>query len=266
LARGDRVAIEPAITCGRCDQCESGRENTCRNLRFLGCPGQAEGGLSQYLVMPQHNCFQVSDSLGLAEATISEPLAIGVYALQQAGLQPGARIGILGMGPIGRTILLPALAAGCSAAYCTDKIDDRCAAARKAGASWVGNPSCEDVVAAIREREPLGLDAAFECCGQQEAIDQAIEILEPGGKLVIIGSPRSERVSFNINKIRRKEIAIINIRRQNECVKPVIDLVTSGKINADFMITHHFPLEQTKKAFDLVTGYHDGVIKAMISI
>ena len=118
----------------------------------------------------------------------------------------------------------------------------------------------------ILQQQPLGVDVVFLCCGQQEAIDQAIEMLEPGGKLVIIGSPRGERISFDISKVRRKEIAIINIRRQNECVKPVIDLVTSGKINADFMITHRFPLEQTKEAFDLVTGYQDGVIKAIISI
>ncbi|MHB8969586.1 MAG: alcohol dehydrogenase catalytic domain-containing protein [Pirellulaceae bacterium] len=54
---GDRVAIEPALTCGQCDQCRTGRENTCRAIKFLGCPGQAEGSLSEYLVMPQQNCF-----------------------------------------------------------------------------------------------------------------------------------------------------------------------------------------------------------------
>ena len=118
----------------------------------------------------------------------------------------------------------------------------------------------------ILQQQRFGLDVVFECCGQQEAIDQAIEMLEPGGKLVLIGSPRTERVSFDISRIRRKEIAIINIRRQNDCVQPIIDLVTSGKINADFMITHRFSFEQTKQAFDLVAGYKDGVIKAMISI
>lgn len=171
---GQRVAIEPAMTCGKCDQCRSGRENTCRHNRFLGCPGQAEGSLSEYIVMPQENCFQIDDKLGMGAATVSEPLAIGVYAVRQSGLARKAKIGILGMGPIGRTVLLPALHEGCSAAYCTDKIDERCAAAERAGAAWVGNPRREDVVAAILEREPLGLDIVFECCGQQEALDQAI--------------------------------------------------------------------------------------------
>jgi len=83
---------------------------------------------------------------------------------------------------------------------------------------------------------------------------------------VLIGSPRTERVSFDIDRIRRKEITITNIRRQNKCTQKAIDLIASGKVNTDFMITHRFPLEQTKKAFDLVSGYHDGVIKAMISL
>ena len=67
----------------------------------------------------------------------------------------------------------------------------------------------------ILQKRPDGIDVVFECCGQQEAIDQAIEMLEPGGKLVLIGSPRTERISLDISRIRRKEIAIINIRRQN---------------------------------------------------
>ncbi|MCP4047344.1 MAG: zinc-binding dehydrogenase [Gammaproteobacteria bacterium] len=78
------------------------------------------------------------------------------------------------------------------------------AQARKAGATWNGNPDKEDVVAAVRELEPGGLDVVFECCGKQEALDQAIEMLKPGGKLLLIGiPPTAERVTFLIDKLRR---------------------------------------------------------------
>ena len=83
---GDRVAVEPAVTCGMCDQCRAGRENTCRHITFLGLSGQAAGCLSEYLVMPQQNCFPIPADLAWGEATISEPLAIGVYAVAQAEL------------------------------------------------------------------------------------------------------------------------------------------------------------------------------------
>ncbi len=177
-----------------------------------------------------------------------------------------ADVVILGAGPIGLSCLLSANAENARACYMTDKIDERIEGAKQGGAAWVGNPNKQDIVKEILQRQPTGMDVVFECAGQQETIDQAIELLEPGGRLVLIGSPRTERVSFAIDRIRRKEITIVNIRRQNKCTQKAIDLIASGKVNADFMITHRFPLEQTQKAFDLVAGYHDGVIKAMISL
>ncbi len=261
---GDRVAIEPAVTCGRCDQCLAGRENTCRHNRFLGCPGQAEGSLSQYLVMPEENCFQIENRLSLAEATVSEPLAIAIYAVRQAAVAKGARIGILGLGPIGRTVQLAAIDAGCGPVYATDNIGERCAAAYNAGITWVGNPRSEDVVAAILEREPLGLDVVFECCGQQAALDQAVDLLRPGGTLTIVGIPEVDVFHFEPEKIRRKELTIVNIRRQRGCVAAALDLINRRQAAVQEMITHRFPFSETNTAFDLVADYRDGVVKAMI--
>lgn len=261
---GDRIAVEPAMWCGECDQCKAGRFHTCRKLRFLGCPGQAHGCLSEYLVMPESSCFPIPDSMSFEQAALSEPLAIGYYAVQQSVPMAGARIGILGSGPIGLSCLIPAKVRGAAKIYVTDKIDARVAMARQAGATWAGNPDKDDVVGEITLREPLLLDAVFECAGQQSTIDQAIEILKPGGKLMLIGIPRESTVSFSIDKARRKEICIQNVRRQNECVQKTLDLIASGKAPVDFMVTHRFPFAESKAAFDLVASYKDGVVKAMI--
>ena len=83
---------------------------------------------------------------------------------------------------------------------------------------------------------------------------------------MLIGIPRIERISFSIDQLRRKELTLINIRRQNNCTQAAIDLIASGKINLDFMITHRFTFEQTPAAFEMVAGYRDGVVKAMISV
>ena len=262
---GDRLAIDPAISCGKCDQCRTGRSNTCRSLTFLGCPGESEGCLCEYIVMPEANCFPVGDSISLDRAAIAEPLSIGVYTVRRCGRTQDAAIGILGSGPIGLTVLLAARTEGIRASYVTDKIDERVAIARNAGgASWAGNAATEDVVARILELEPLGLDAVFECCGQQDAIDQAVELLKPGGVLLIAGIPEVSSIHFEIEKIRRREISIVNIRRQCTCVEAALDLIDSGQIAADFMVTHHFALDDAVEAFELVAGYHDGVVKAMI--
>ncbi len=259
---GDRVAIEPAMPCWTCDQCRAGRRHTCRNLRFLGCPGQAEGCLSELLVMPEESCFPIRDEMTLDQAALSEPLAIGVYAVRRSGSVAGAKVGILGCGPIGMSVLVSARAEGAGATYVTDKLDARLALAARSGASWTGKPA--DAEKAIARLEPAQLDVVFECCGEQEALDEAIELLKPGGKLMIVGIPAVDRVSFSIDKLRRKEIAIQNVRRQVDCVQRSLDLIDSKAVDVDPMLTHRFALERTKEAFDLVADYRDGVMKAII--
>lgn len=263
---GDRVAVEPAMPCGRCDQCQVGRPHTCRALRFLGCPGQAEGCLSEFIVVPETCCLPIPDTMSLDQAVLSEPLSIGVYAVKLSVPMAGARIGILGAGPIGLSVLLPARAQGAAAVYVTDLLDYRLAAARRAGAAWAGNPGKEDVVQTIAGHEPLLLDAVFECCGEQAAIDQAVDLLKPGGKLMLIGIPTVDRISLLIDRARRKELCIQNVRRQNHCVQATLDMLATGTIRTDGMITHRVPFARVPEAFDQVEHYRDGVIKALVEM
>jgi L-iditol 2-dehydrogenase len=263
---GDRVAIDPAVSCGKCDQCLRGRSNTCLNLLFMGFPSQLPGCLSEFIIMPEKNCYPIAEQMSLRQAALVEPLSIAVYAVDLLYNLKAETIGILGSGPMGLSVLLAARLAGISRVYVTDKIDERLKAARNAGADWAGNPDKSDIVADILKQEPSLLDAVFECCGDQEALDQAIEILKPGGKLMILGIPLSERISFDISKLRRKEICIQNVRRQNKCTQAAIDLIQNRQVEMDFMATHFFTLEETTKAFELVSGYGDGVIKAMIQL
>lgn len=263
---GCSVVVDPAIACNDCDQCKRGRKNTCRNLKFLGCPGQVGGCLCEYIVMPEDCCFPIDDKITFEQGVLCEPLAIGVYAVKQAFLPENAAIAILGAGPIGLSCLVSAGVENVNVCYVTEKIEERLEAARKNGATWVGNPNKEDIVKEILKQAPAGVDVVFECAGQQETIDQAVELLKPGGKLMLVGIPRLERISFMIDKIRRKEITIVNVRRQNDCTQKAIDLIASGEINVDFMITHRFTLEQTQQAFDMVAEYRDGVIKALIEL
>ncbi len=263
---GDAIFVEPATSCGQCPQCKMGRENTCYNLRFLGTPGQGDGCLCEYIVMHEQCCFPTKGRISLEQAALCEPFSIGIYTIKQSRLNPGAKIAILGSGPIGLSCLVAALIQGASAVYMTDKLDYRVAFAEKAGAKWAGNPARDDIVQDILKNEPLGVDIVYECAGQQETLDEAIEILRPGGKLMLVGIPEFGRVSFPIDRIRRKEITIINVRRQNRCVEEAMDLVASGRAKIDHFATHRFPLEKAKDAFELVAEYQDGVIRAMIEI
>ena len=264
LRVGDRVAIEPAMPCGNCDQCLSGRPHTCRKLRFLGCPGQAEGCLSEYIVMPQSSCLPLPATMSFELATIAEPLAIGLYAAHLAGEVKDRNIAVLGSGPIGLSVLAAVRLAGAKHVYVTDKIDERLAIAINSGATGIYNVLHTNAVKEIENQEPLLLDIVFECCGQQEALDQAVDLLKPGGKLVIVGIPQFSRFSFSAEDIRRKEISILNVRRQNGFDKEALKTIADGRIPVEHWITHHFDFEDSKEAFDLVSDYQDGVMKAMI--
>ena len=265
LRPGQRVAVDPLMPCGQCDQCRAGRKHTCRHQQFLGSSGYA-GALVERLVMPAACCSPVPDSIDDDQAAVVEPFSIGVYAAQMAQLKPGARVGIVGSGPIGLCVLLAVRALTDAKAYVTDLVDDRLAVARACGADWTGNPRRDDVVAAVQRLEPLGMDAVFECAGEQDALDQGLELLKPGGALLVIGIPEVDRVSFNINLMRRNELRILNVRRQNECVELAIELVASGRVDVMPLVTHHFSLEESARAFELVSARSDGVVKAIIRI
>jgi len=264
LHPGQRVAVDPLVACGKCDQCRAGRRHTCRHQKFLGTPEQLAGALVEYLVMPAACCRPVPDSLSDDQAALVEPLSIALYAVQMAQLAPGARVAVLGSGPIGLCALLAVRALAQAAVYVTDLVDERLAVARACGAIWTGNPQREDVVAAIHRLEPLGLDVVFECAGEQDTLDQGVELLQPGGALLVVGIPEVLRVSFRIDLLRRKELRILNVRRQNECVEPAIELIASGRVNVRPLITHHFRLEESARAFELVSARSDGVVKAVI--
>ena len=277
---GDRVAVDPLIACGRCDQCLGDRENTCRKQKFLGSPGQTPGALSEFLVMPERCCLTIPANVTFEQATLVEPFAIGLYAQRLSGNRglrsiSSARsvsvpdypsVAILGAGPIGLSVLVALKAAGQGEVHVTDIREYRLELARKFGATWTGDPHKPDVKSALAGMAVPGFDVLFECAGEQETLDQAVELLAPGGKLMIAGIPEGDRVCFSPDLMRRKELGFQNVRRQNGCTRDAIDMVAAGKVRLDAMVTHEFSLAQTAEAFELVADYRDGVLKAMIQV
>ena len=261
---GDLVAVDPNIHCGSCDQCLAGRHHTCRNNRFLGCPGQIEGCLSEYIVMPEFTCYTLSKKFNQTSAALIEPITIGTYSVEMAQTNfQDKPIGIFGAGPIGLSVLMVLKTMQTGNIFCFEPLEYRREKALELGADFILDPFDEDAFESIRKIEPLLLDLVFECSGDQNAVDDALNILKPGGKLILVGIPKEARFIFNMDLMRRKEIAIQNVRRQNHCVEKAISLV-ENELSADKMVTHHFQPEETQRAFEIVANYQDRVIKAMI--
>ncbi|MGA7162158.1 MAG: alcohol dehydrogenase catalytic domain-containing protein [Bacteroidota bacterium] len=263
---GQKVAIDPAVSCGHCDQCKCGRENTCRTLRFMGAPGQLDGCLCEFIVINESSCYPLNQSLTFEQATISEPLAIGVYSVERSPRSPSSNVAVLGVGPIGMTVFYALRSKSIGNVYVTDKIEERLTFSKKLNPAWSGNPDRSNIIGEISKHEPLLLDIVYECSGDPAAISQAVELLKPGGTLVIVGITETDEISFPIHELRRKELTIINVRRQSHCTQKAIDMIAQQPVISDSMITHRFGIEETAEAFDLVAHRSDGVMKAMISI
>ena len=231
---GHRVAVDPAIPCNICEPCKAGNPNLCTDLRFAG-HGEEDGGLREWITWPKRCLHSIPDSLSASDGCILEPLGIAIHAVDLGKVRTGMRVGVFGCGPIGLLIIQTARAAGAVDVLVTEPLPHRMAAAQKLGANpWFPG---EEV------------DVAFECAGANEAVEDALLAVKPGGRVVLVGIPKDDRTLFTASVARRKGLTILLVRRMKFTYPRAIKLMQSGKVDAQALITHKFSLEKIGQAF-----------------
>jgi L-iditol 2-dehydrogenase len=266
LAVGQLVAVEPAISCGTCEFCKKGHPNLCPNVLFVGSPDHT-GAMAEQLLMPAENCFPLPEDVNAIEGAMLEPLGVAIHTVDLAHLKVGETVAVLGAGPIGLLIAALARLSGASAVYMTEPVGYRRAFAEAYAADCTFDPAREDVVAAIlNATEGRGVDVAFEAAGAAETPDQAAKVARPGGKVVVAGIPDDDTMTMTASVIRRKGLTIKLVRRMKHTYPRAIQLVASGAVDVAALVTHVFPLESIGRAFEVVDGYNDGVLRAVIDI
>ena len=257
----DRVVIDPAIACGHCDQCLTGRPHTCRRLLFMGSPGQLIGALCEYSVMPAANCHTLPDNLDSRTAVMVEPLSIALYAWRFLKIKQIKNAAVLGCGPIGLCVLLTGRELYHIRLAVSDPIARRQSLGISLGAAEPAPPSDSSGIPVSSE-----FDAVFECCGQADALLHAIRLLRPGGHLVVAGIPEVDEWRFDPHLLRRKEITIHHVRRQNGCMRQAIDFCVQHQGELNRLITHQFPIDDVQTAFELASNYRDGAVKVVVEV
>jgi len=164
LEVGDRVAIHPILSCGRCRPCEAGKYHLCERIGFVGVSG-AGGGFADSTVVPTANAIRVPDDLSSVEAALVEPLNATIHALRRSTFAPGNEITIFGSGPIGLLLLQSARASGADRAFVSEPVPTRRQLAAEIGATETFNPTATDVVAALDERTNGGWTWRSRCRG-----------------------------------------------------------------------------------------------------
>src|SRR5918992_873840 len=223
---GRRVAIDPAMPCERCDICREGHPNLCPTVRFAG-HGSCDGGLREYMAWPDHRLHPLPEPMSGETGALLEPLGVGVHAVDLGHVDVGARVAIVGCGPIGLLLQQVLVAAGGAVAAAGAE------AAIAPGEPWDG---------------PL-VDVAFEAAGTDEAIDLALRVARPGARVVLAGIPAGDHTTFSASIARRKGLTLVVVRRMKEVYPRAIRLVVSGAVTLDGLVTHRFGLERVEEAF-----------------
>lgn len=261
---GDRVAVEPGVTCGSCDACKEGRYNLCPDVEFLATP-PFDGAFVQYIKIREDFVFSIPDHLSYEEAALVEPFSVGIHAAARTGLQPGSTIAIMGMGPVGLMAVAAAKAYGASTIIVTDLEPLRLEAAKQMGASHIIN---------IREQDPLeeiktitngkGVDVAWETAGNPMALQSALGSLRRGGKLAIVGLPAQDEIPLNVPFIADNEADIYGIFRYANTYPKGINFLSSGIVDANKLITDKFTLEQTQEAMERALNQKSECLKIVV--
>ncbi len=271
---GDRVAIDPAIACGKCPECRQSRRNICTRMKFLGMPGQ-QGALAEYLVMPEANLVKVPAAVTYEEAAALEPLAIGLHAVRLLALRLGgspARLGrkllrralVIGAGPIGLCTLAVLKLKAFHVTVC-DYLPARLRIAKRMRADRTRHIVASRPMVFNAKRLAGRFDVVFEAGGTAEAVDLAIQAVRPGGTVALIGIPDGDTIPVNLHAARRKELVILNVRRSNGELAECVRLVAKKRVNLGPMLTHSGDLADTARLFDLVNRRSHGVVKAVIT-
>jgi L-iditol 2-dehydrogenase len=263
---GDRAALEPAIYCYHCHFCMTGHHNVCENIRFLSMPGDP-GYLRDKVNLPAINLLPLAPEIDFAVGTLFEPLAVVLHSMKFVNLRPGETAVVFGGGPIGLLTVAVLRLSGARRIWCVEPVAERRELAKNLGADAALDPKAIDVVRQLyADTGNMGVDVAIDCATKGETINQCIGATRNAGRLVITGIPSESRVNLDFHTMRRKELALLNVRRSCHESEAALEMLREQPGRFAPMLTHTWPLEKVQTAFETLEQYADGVGKVLIQV
>lgn len=266
LKAGDTVAIEPGVPCGVCNYCLEGKYNLCASMDFMAAPPFTRGALSRYVSHPAKVVHKLPDHLDTIDGALMEPLSVGLYAAARSQIQLGQTAVVLGAGCIGLMTIASLKAMGVDDIIVADLYRNRLDNAQETGAGHLIDARREDVVSKVRELTKGTLaDFVFETAGSNKTAGMTIDLVKPGGKIVMVGNVYGE-TPFRFIEANNKEVDILSIFRYVNIYPMAIKAVANGKIKVRDMISKKFPFEKTQEAFECAVNEKDSIVKVLIEM
>jgi L-iditol 2-dehydrogenase len=261
---GDRVAVEPGVTCGRCENCKSGRYNLCPDVVFLATP-PVDGAWAEYVTIRSDFLFPLPDDLSFEIGALLEPLSVGLHAMRRGKVAPQDRVLVVGLGPIGLLAIQAAKLFGVTEIYASDVVPFRRELALEMGATGVINPLDGDVpeqlTGVTRGKE---IDVVIETSGNPRAISDTIKTVKRGGRIVFVGLPTNNVIPVDIPLLVDSELDVYGVFRYANTYPAAIRALSKSPLDIQKVITHQFPLDQITEAVELARTQKDTSIKIMI--
>ena len=257
LKPGDKVVIDPHGPCGECDNCLAGLPEACENVSSRGV--FADGGLTEYLVIPKQFCYKVAPETKPELMGVAEPLAGCGCALEKLNVHVGDTACVLGAGPIGLMFTALLKASGCRKIIVSEPIAYRRELALKVGATRAVNPETEDLQAIVKEEtDGLGADHCVEAVASMMA--DCVPLVRPRGKILQFGHDELSKPSFPVAELLKNEIEVYGGYLGKYYMRKVAKIIESGVLPLDQIVTHVIPASRYQEALDLAAGKQCGKI------
>ncbi|MFX3631549.1 MAG: NAD(P)-dependent alcohol dehydrogenase [Candidatus Pristimantibacillus sp.] len=261
---GDRVAVEPGVTCGRCSYCKAGRYNLCPDVIFMATP-PVDGAWSEYVVVRSDFLFPIPDEMSFEEGALLEPLSVGFHALKRAQIQSHDRVLVTGLGPIGQLTVLAARLFGVTEVYGSDVVEYRRELAQTLGINGVCDPASQSLRDQVKDwSQGQGMDVIIETSGNGAAISDATALVKRGGKIVLVGLPTVASIGLNITEIVDGELDILGLFRYANTYPAAIRALNAQQVSLESTITHKFKLDEIQEALDVAIHNKNSSMKIMI--
>lgn len=266
LKVGDRVALEPGKTCGKCEFCKTGRYNLCPDVVFFATP-PVDGVFQEYVAHEADLCFKLPENVSTLEGALIEPLAVGFHAARQGGAQAGQTAVVTGSGCIGLVSMMALKAMGINRVYMVDVMEKRLEKALELGADGAINAAKEDVLAKIAElTDGRGVDLVIETAGTQVTTVQAIHMAKKGATIVLVGYSRTGELTLPVSLALDKELTFKTVFRYRHIYPMAIEAVAAGRINLKGIVTNCYDLDDVQQAMDDSVKNKADIVKAVVRI
>jgi L-gulonate 5-dehydrogenase len=262
LAPGDRIVVDPVVSCGQCYACRVGRSNVCAKLEVFGV--HRDGGFRDKLIVPAINCVKVPDTMPFEIAALAEPFSIAANVLSRTGIDASDTVLIYGAGTVGLTVLQVAKLYG-ARCIIADIDAARLERARSFGADVIIHSNEQSVPDAVKdENDGLGPTVIIDGAGIPALLEEICRIASPAGRIGLLGfSPAPCNISQQ--EIVKKELTLVGSRLNRKLLPQVITWLAEGRLNPAAMITQTFPAHEARAAFELIETRPQDTIKVQLA-